>query len=132
MIIRKLDEVLNTPYEVIATNGNWQSRRLIMQSDSMGFSFHDTIIKAGTETKIWYKNHLEAVYCISGEGSIEDLATGITHQIEPGVMYALDRNDRHILRGGSNDMRLICVFYPALKGDETHDEDGSYTLMPDS
>jgi L-ectoine synthase len=97
-----------------------------MESDRMGFSLHDTVIKAGTETKIWYKNHLEAVYCISGDGSVEDLTTGNTHQIEPGVMYALNQNDKHILRGGSKDMRLVCVFYPALRGNETHDKDGSY------
>ena len=126
MIIRSLEKILNTSADVAAPNGNWQSRRLLMQSDCMGFSLHDTIIKAGTETKIWYKNHLEAVYCISGNGSVEDLTTSITHQIEPGVMYALNQNDKHILRGGSEDMRLVCVFYPALRGDEIHDKDGSY------
>lgn len=126
MIIRNLDEIVGTPSEVVAPNGNWQSRRFVTQSDRMGFSLHDTIIKAGTETKIWYKNHLEAVYCISGNGSIEDLTTSITHQIKPGVMYALNQNEKHILRGGSEDMRLVCIFYPALRGDETHDKDGSY------
>jgi len=132
LIIRKIDEILNSPSEVVAPNDNWHSRRLVTQSDRMGFSLHDTIIKAGTETKIWYKNHLEAVYCISGNGSVEDLTTNITHHIEPGVMYALNQNEKHILRGGSEDMRLICVFYPALRGDETHDKDGSYPLVTDS
>jgi L-ectoine synthase len=28
-------------------------------------------------------------------------------------------------------MRLICVFNPALVGDEVHDEDGSYPLLND-
>jgi L-ectoine synthase len=102
------------------------SRRLINKADGMGFSFSDTIIKAGTETKIWYKNHLEAVYCISGNGSIKDLATGITHDIKPGVLYALNLHDRHILRGGTEDMHMVCVFYPALRGNEVHDKDGSY------
>ena len=132
MIIRKLNEIVDTPGEVVAPKGNWLSRRLITQSDHMGFSLHDTIIKAGTETKIWYKNHLEAVYCISGNGSIEDLNSGVSHEIQPGVMYALNQNDKHVLRGGSEDMRLFCVFYPALRGDETHDKDGSYPPSGDS
>ncbi|NIQ05894.1 MAG: L-ectoine synthase, partial [Candidatus Korarchaeota archaeon] len=58
--------------------------------DGMGFSLHETIIKAGTETHMWYKNHLEAVYCVEGLGEIEDKKTGKIHKITPGVMYALD------------------------------------------
>ena len=46
----------------------------------MGFSFHITTIYAGAELPMHYKNHLECVYCISGEGSIEDLATGQVHE----------------------------------------------------
>ncbi len=126
MIIRNLKDILGTASEVRAPNGNWESRRLLTRDDNMGFSMNDTIIKAGSVNHLWYKNHLEAVYCISGNGQIEDLATGIIHQIEPGVLYALDKNDKHILRGGTADMRMVCVFYPALRGDEVHDEDGSY------
>ena len=128
MIIRKLSQVLNTENNIEAPNGNWMSSRLITKVDNMGFSVSDTIIKAGTETRIWYKNHLEAVYCLSGNGSIEDSTSGITHHIEPGVLYALDHNEKHILRGGSEDMHLVCVFCPALRGDEVHDKDGSYPI----
>ncbi len=132
MLIRKFNEIAGSPADVAAENGNWRSRRFITQADNMGFSLNDTIIKAGTETKIWYKNHLEAVYCIAGNGSIEELDTGITHELSPGTMYALNNNDRHILRGGTEDMRMICVFYPALRGDEVHDEDGSYPASAQS
>ncbi len=126
MIIRTLEEIIGSSSEVKAPDGSWESRRLLNKADNMGFSMSDTIIKAGSNNPIWYKNHLEAVYCIAGNGSIEDLATGITHQIRPGLLYALDKHDRHILRGGTEDMRLLCVFYPALTGHEVHDEDGSY------
>ena len=94
----------------------------------MGFSFHETLVRAGTETKIWYKNHLEAVYCIEGIGEIEDLETGLIHQIVPGVIYALDKHERHILRGKTN-MRMICIFNPPCVGNETHDEEGTYPLL---
>src|SRR3546814_7015765 len=65
----------------------------------MGFSFHITTIYQGAELPLHYKNHLETVYCISGEGSIENCASGEVHEIQPGVLYALDKHDRHILRG---------------------------------
>jgi L-ectoine synthase len=41
-------------------------------------------------------------------------------------MYALDQHDEHLLRGGSEDMRLICVFNPPITGREVHDKDGAY------
>jgi len=37
-------------------------------------------------------------------------------------MYALDQHDEHWLRA-ITDMRLICVFLPALKGHESHQLD---------
>lgn len=125
MIVRTLDEILGSEREVHAENGNWVSRRFVLNDDAMGFSFHETIIYADTETRIWYKHHLEAVYCVGGEGEIEDLATGEIHPIRDGTMYALNDNDEHLLRA-SKDMRLICVFNPPLTGREMHDEDGAY------
>lgn len=125
MIIRKLDEIKGSSREVNAENGNWTSRRLILKDDNMGFSMHDTIIYAGTETEIWYKHHLEAVYCIEGEGEVETLDDGKIHLITPGTLYGLDNHEKHLLRA-SKDMRLICVFNPPIKGDEVHLPDGSY------
>ena len=114
MIVRKIEDIKNTPREVFAENGNWVSRRLLLQEDNMGFSFHETIIYANTETLIWYKNHLEAVYCVEGEGEIETTKDETVYPIKPGTMYALDKNDRHYLRAFNKDLILICVFNPAL------------------
>ena len=94
----------------------------------MGFSFHETIIYAGTETMIWYKNHLEAVYCVEGEGELETIIDGKVYSIKPGTMYALNKHDKHYLRAFEEDLRLLCVFNPALTGDEIHDKEGSYPL----
>lgn len=131
MIVKRLSDIIGTDNDVKAENGNWVSRRFLLKKDGMGFSFHDTTIFAGTETYIWYKNHLEAVYCVAGEGEIEDLETGITHPITDGTMYALNGNERHYLRA-RKDMRLICVFNPPLTGAEMHDEEGAYPLLTDS
>ena len=127
MIVRNVDDLVGTEREV--KGDGWLSRRLLLEKDGMGFSFHDTIIPAGARLKLWYKNHLEAVYCVAGNGSIEDLATGEIHEIHDGVIYALNNNDRHILRGGTKDMRLICAFNPPVTGQESHDKDGSYELV---
>ncbi len=43
-------------------------------------------------------------------------------------MYTFDRHERHSL-SAITDMRMVCVFLPALVGPETHDENGSYPLL---
>jgi L-ectoine synthase len=121
-------EIQNTDRDVTGRSGNWTSRRLLLKEDGMGFSLHDTVIRAGTETPIWYKNHLEAVYCIEGSGEIELVEKSGIIPIRPGTMYALNNHDRHILRA-KTDLRLVCVFNPALTGREDHDKDGAYPLM---
>lgn len=126
MLTKRLDEILGSDREV--EGGNWNSRRLLLASDGMGFSMHDTIIRAGTETLIWYRNHLEAVYCIEGEGEVETTDDGVIHPIAAGTIYALDQHDRHLLRA-FKDMRMICVFTPPLTGRETHDAEGVYPLL---
>lgn len=129
MIVRNIKDIIGTEKEV--SSETWTSRRLLLKDDQMGFSFHETIIYAGTETHIHYKNHLEAVYCVAGDGEIETIADGKVYPITDGTMYALDQHDEHYLRGGKEDMRLICVFNPPLTGQETHDEDGVYPLIED-
>jgi len=129
MIVRSVDDIRGTPQEVAAPN--WVSRRLLLARDGMGFSFHETTIFAGTETHIHYRNHLEAVFCVAGEGEIETVADGRKHAIRPGVMYALDRHDEHFLRARS-ELKLVCVFNPPLTGREVHDGEGVYPLLSET
>jgi L-ectoine synthase len=126
MIVRSLRQVEGTDRQVDAQN--WTSRRLLLQEDRMGFSLHDTVIQAGTSTRMHYQNHLEAVYCIQGEGTVTLEETGESFRIEPGTVYALDGHDRHVLTAETT-MRMVCVFNPALQGRESHDENGSYPLV---
>ncbi len=130
MIVKTLDEIIGTENDVQSETGTWVSRRMLLKKDGMGFSFHDTTIFGGTETLIWYKNHLEAVYCVEGEGELEVTKTGKIFKIKNGTMYALNGHERHYLRAFS-DMRMICVFSPPLTGREVHDEDGVYPVMDD-
>lgn len=125
MIVRNLTEAEKSGRRIVTDN--WESTRLSLADDKMGFSFHITTIYAGTETEIWYRNHLETVYCISGEGEVETVDDGKIHKIEPGTIYILDKNDRHLLRAGT-ELKLACVFNPALNGREVHDDSGAYPL----
>ncbi len=124
MIVTALTEILGTDRDV--SGPGWNSRRLLLASDGMGFSMTDTLIKEGAMLELEYKHHLEACYCIAGKGEIENLNDGSKHLLEPFVLYALDKNDRHCVQAIGGDMRLVCVFNPPLTGQEVHGPDGSY------
>jgi L-ectoine synthase len=123
MIVRDIVDVVGTEREVEAEN--WTSRRILLEADGMGFSLHQTIIKPGTQTNMQYRHHVEAVFCVEGEGEVEVVETGIVYKVMPGMMYALNMHERHILRA-KTQMQMICVFDPPLHGREVHDIDGSY------
>ena len=123
MIVRTLSSVAGTDRDVAGEG--WRSQRLLLRGDGMGFSLHDTTVVAGTTLTLQYRHHLEACYCLEGEAEIQDLATGERHRIQPGSVYALDQHDRHVI-SVTRDLRLVCVFNPALSGRETHDDSGGY------
>jgi L-ectoine synthase len=117
MIVRSSSEV--SPVEW----GNGLSTRLLVAADGMGYSLTDTLVRAGTKSPLQYRNHLEACYCVEGSGLVVD-ADGNEFPITPGTMYALDKHDEHwLIASPKEDLRLICVFTPALQGDETHNFD---------
>jgi len=127
MIIRRLDEARSSKRRIVSPDGNWESTRMLLKNDAMGFSFHITTIYAGADFRMHYQNHLEAVYCISGEGEVESLADGRKYPISAGTLYALDQNDEHILRA-TKEMTMACVFNPPLNGTEVHNAEGAYEL----
>jgi L-ectoine synthase len=127
LIIRKLNELHNTENHIHSKG--WDSVRLLLHVDKMGFSFHITTIHAHSELHIHYKNHLESVYCISGKGEIENKFDCEIYQIEAGTLYALNLHDQHILRAFDKPMIMACVFNPPLAGTEIHDETGSYPAI---
>jgi L-ectoine synthase len=117
MIVRDLSTVKTVEW------GNGLSRRFLLDADGLGYTVTDTIVRAGTRSPLEYKRHLEACYCIAGHGEVVD-ANGETHVIEPGTLYALDEHEPHYLVAAEEEhLRLVCVFSPALKGDERHSLD---------
>lgn len=126
MIVRDFNELKNSDRAV--SDKQWTSVRMLLADDNMGFSFHITILKAGSEHTFHYKNHFESVYCMAGKGWIKDLATGEVHDIKPGVMYALNEHDHHTLKA-DEELVMACCFNPPVTGKEVHQEDGSYALL---
>lgn len=135
MIVRTLQEMDKTERCVEDPNGNWESIRLLLKDDNMGFSFHITTIYEGAEFQMHYINHLESVYCISGEGEVETLdderIVNRKYPIKPGTIYILDKNDKHVLRA-FKEMKMACVFNPPVTGNEVHNAEGAYELATEN
>ena len=123
MIVRVVDELAGTDREV--QGEGWRSRRILRRDDGTNFSLHWTEVAAGTELELQYEHHVEANLCVAGEGEVVDLTTGRTYELRPGVMYALEQHERHLVRART-DLTAVCVFWPPLAGDERHNPSGGY------
>lgn len=128
MIIADKADLIGTNRD--AAGAGWTSLRLLVRSDGMGFSMTETQVLPGAVLRLQYKHHVEACYCIGGEGVVRVVETGAEHVIRAGVLYAPDAHDLHeVWASGDAPLHLICVFSPALEGDEVHGPDGSYPAV---
>jgi len=127
VLVRTLAEITDGPNDV--RGDGWRARRHFVRSDGLGFSMSETTVEAGREMQLWYKHHQEACFVIEGSADLTERDTGAVHRIGPGDAYA-PGNDRHSVRV-LEPLRLVCVFNPALTGQETHDADGSYLPAAD-
>ncbi|UGQ09069.1 ectoine synthase [Yinghuangia sp. ASG 101] len=126
MIVLSIDDLDGTDRDVTAPT--WRSRRMVLAGEGVGFSLHETVMFAGTETSMWYANHIEAVYCVEGHGELTNDETGEKHRISAGSLYLLNGHEHHTMRP-TTDMRFVCVFNPPVTGREVHDENGVYPLL---
>ena len=127
MIVKSLNEIKSSDgYR--ENPGVWSSARYLLREDGVGFTLTQTTCAAGQSIEMQYKNHIEANLVIEGSATLTDLSTGENYELVPGTMYTLDKHDHHRL-DVLTDLRLVCVFTPALTGQETHDEDGSYPIL---
>lgn len=125
MIVVDKKNLEGTPRD--ASGPGWTSLRLLVEADGMGFSMTETKVEPGAELDLHYKHHIEACFCLSGSAVLTETETGKSHEIGPGMLYAPDLHDPHHVRVTSQTpFHLICVFSPALRGDEVHGADGSY------
>ena len=127
MIIRSLEQ-LKAEGRYAESPGVWTSSRYLLRDDNVGFTLTQTTVAAGTNQVMEYKNHIEANLVIDGHGTLTNSTSGEVFDLAPGTMYTLDNHDRHEVTA-TTDMRIVCVFTPALTGTETHDADGSYPIL---
>jgi L-ectoine synthase len=118
MLIRHLDQVSGTERDVHGPG--WRSRRLVVADDGLKYSFHVTVLEAGARLQFEYRDHRETVFCVAGEGSIEDLTAGRTEPLTPGSIYSAGIGEPHVVTADT-EMRLVCVFDPPLSGTEEAD-----------
>lgn len=134
LIYTSLKEVKDTDQEFHGSREQWVSRRLLLRRHGLGFGFHDTIIKKGAKTLIWYTNHVEACYVVQGRGEVEILlpdeeeGQGEFQPIYPGMVFVLDNQDRIVIHAHTK-IRMLCVFDPPLAGKEDHCEEGIYSYI---
>ncbi|GAB2533258.1 ectoine synthase [Brachybacterium huguangmaarense] len=114
MFTRSIDDVEKVEW------GGGTSQRVLTAKDDMGFAVAHTVVRAGTESALQYRNHLEACYCIGGSGYVETADRSTRYEITPGVIYVLDEHDAHYLGAEDEDLILVSVFNPAINGDEKH------------
>lgn len=126
MIVRTAAELQGTELDV--RGPGWRSIRLIVRADGVGYSLHETTVEPNTELELQYQHHFESNYCIGGSGEVVNVSTGDVHPLVPGTVYALDRHDLHVVRAFADGLKLVCVFSPALRGNETHTADGGYEV----
>ena len=67
MIVRTLDNVRCVDW------GNGLSRRFLTESDGLGYTVTDTIVRAGTKSRLEYRRHLEATQPIGRVGRPEEI-----------------------------------------------------------
>jgi hypothetical protein len=126
MIVRTRDDLKKL--DSVVSDRMWTSYRYLLKKDGVGFSLHETVVEAGSEQVLWYKNHIEANLILEGEAELEDLDTGKKYSLTPGSMYVLNGHERHVFRSKTR-VRLVCVFNPPCTGKEVHDADGSFPLL---
>jgi L-ectoine synthase len=126
MLVTNLNDLNDTDRDI--KSETWRSRRMVLAGEGVGFSFHDTVIYAGTTSTFHYANHIEAVYCVQGEGTLTNEETGEVHELKDGTMYLLDGHEKHTVRA-TTELRMACVFNPPVTGRETHDANGVYQLV---
>lgn len=126
MLVTNLNDMNDTERDI--QSETWRSRRMVLAREGVGFSMHDTVIYEGTTSTFHYQNHIEAVYCVQGTGTLTNEDTGEVHELKDGTLYLLDGHEKHTVRA-ETELRMACVFNPPVTGRETHDESGVYPLV---
>lgn len=111
---------------VVLGGGNAEARRYLTRSDDVGFTISDLTARGRSEgTDLWYRNHVEANYVVSGHCRVTNRDSGESWALAPGDLYVVGPKDRHRI-SNPDGIHVLSIFNPPLEGGETHDADGSY------
>lgn len=121
MFVRQLADV---PVVVLG-GGRSEARRYLTKADDVGMTLSDLRAKPGGTAELWYKNHVEANFVVSGRGELTEHASGRTWPLLPGTLYVVGPKDRHRV-SNTDGLHILSIFNPPLVGGETHDADGAY------
>ena len=87
MFVLNADDLRAAGQEMVVANGKARTIRMLTAAHEVGFSFSDVHFDAGAVAELWYKHHWEANHIISGTGLVEDLSTGESWDLAPGMLY---------------------------------------------
>ncbi len=131
MFVQTLDDLKAAGMQEIHCDGALRTIDFLLKDDGMGFTISDVRCTAGLDEVLWYKHHWEANYIVAGTGLLEDLSTGQTWPMEPGVIYVVGPKDRHRFRADT-ELHAFSIFNPPLLvADTPYDEDGSLSPTGD-
>jgi len=90
-------------------------------ASELPFSIHYTEWESGKKIDShFHENSMEAMACVSGTGKA--MVNGEWFDFVPGSMIVADRNDEHsIVNDGSETLRVLCVFSPAIGAKDLKD-----------
>jgi L-ectoine synthase len=125
MFVFTLDDLRAAGKEEVHGNGSFRTIDFLLKNDGMGFTISDVRCAAGLDEILWYKNHWEANYIVSGTGLLEDLANGQTWPLKPGVIYVVGPAHRHRFCADTDLHNFSFLNPPLLASDMQYDEDGS-------
>lgn len=114
-IIRKY-ELKNSPRNI--KNEAYESFRFLLKEDGLGLTMTDIVLQPNIENTYGYQNNLEIAYCLEGRAKLVEILSEKVFLIEPGTLWVAPAKNyfRFIAEVPT---RLICIFSPALKGQET-------------
>ncbi|KAI8518254.1 hypothetical protein Bbelb_042710 [Branchiostoma belcheri] len=108
------------------------SCQFLLRDDKFGVSVTLTSVFTRPETvngvPMWYKNHKETAYYINGNMTYQWEEGKQEASFRPGgTAFMMNKNDPHRALPKEESLKL-CVFYPALVGNEKHSFDGGYSV----
>ncbi|EQC33162.1 hypothetical protein SDRG_09148 [Saprolegnia diclina VS20] len=122
LLVRSLDGLLADGK--VTNVDSVESRRYLTRDDGLGFSLQHEIISKGTPLRLHMKNHVQAMYVILGEGSLEiHSAVHHSHALSPGTCIAIDEQEDFSIVASSAELHVLSVTNPPLVGDEGPDSD---------